>query len=161
VRQLRVLCPLVALAVVAAIGTHRLAAQEATPVAEGSEPLILIERNERTQSLDLGDAGVSAGDLLVWGPNPFYDAENATATGGSVAGECVTLNADGKQHCVQTLVFPDGSTLTGQGIQQGDGSPATYAITGGTGVYLGAVGRLITEPSADFSRFTYTIELGA
>jgi hypothetical protein len=154
------LCPLVALIVVA-VGAHRLAAQEASPVAGSGESLVLVERSERSQSLDLGDPGVSAGDLLVWGPNLFYDAANATATGGSSVGECITLNADGNQHCIQTLVFPDGSTLTAQGIQQGDGSPATYAITGGTGTYLGATGRMITDPSADFSLFTYTIEVGA
>ena len=160
-RSLQICCPIVALVVVAAIEAHRLAAQEASPIAGADEPLILVERNERTESLDLGPAGVSAGDLLVWGPNPFYDAANATATGGSVAGECVTLNADGNQHCSQTLVFPDGSTLTAQGLQQGDGSPAIYAVTGGTGAYLGATGRLLTEPSDDFALFTYTIELGA
>jgi hypothetical protein len=150
---------LVVVVVVGAAGAPRLAAQEASPSAGPGEPLVLVERNERTESLDLGAAGVSAGDLLVWGPNPFYDGANASPTDGSVAGACITLNDDGNQHCTQTLVFPDGSTLTAQGIQQGDGSPATYAITGGTGVYLDATGRIITEPSADFSLFIYAIEL--
>lgn len=59
-------------------------AQEATPAASsgyGSTTMVLIEHNERETKLDLGEPGPSAGDLLVWGPNPLYDEANASDTG--------------------------------------------------------------------------------
>jgi hypothetical protein len=133
-------------------------AQEATPIPDGAT-LVLVEHNERTESIDQGQPGVSAGDILVWGPNPFYDAADESPTDVSVSGTCITLTTDGDQHCTETLVFADGSMLTAQGTQR-PGSPSSFVVTGGTGRYLGATGTVGFEPSEDLTSFTYTIEFG-
>ena len=155
-RHFYLMLSLAVLLVVTGAGVSRLSAQEASPVVDADE-LILVERNELTETVDLGDPGVSAGDILVWGPNPLYGAANETDTGATMAGECITLTSDGIQHCSMTFTFPDGSLLTAQGIQL-EGAPSQVVITGGTGLYLGATGRLTSEPSADLEQYTHTIE---
>jgi len=135
-------------------------AQDATPVT-GDDPMVftLVERADNVTTLDLGDAGTSPGDLTVWGPDPLYDEANETDTGALTHGSCMSLNTAGDNHCTETVVFADGSTLEIQGIQLGSGEPSTTTIVGGSGVYLGAAGTLLVDPSDDFMTWTKTFEI--
>ncbi|MDQ3656397.1 MAG: hypothetical protein M3457_15145 [Chloroflexota bacterium] len=135
-------------------------AQEATPVT-GEDPMVftLVERADNVTAVDLGDAGTSPGDLTVWGPDPLYDEANETDTGALTHGSCMSLNTAGDNHCAETVVFADGSTLEIQGIQRGSGEPSTTTIVGGSGIYLGATGTLLVDPSNDFSLWTKTFEV--
>lgn len=157
-RNIRRILALVMLCVAMSLGAGQLAAQEATPVVE-PETLVLVERDENTELIDLGEPGASAGDILVFGPNPLYDAANETDTGATIVGTCIWLTADGHQQCTITFMFPDDSMVTAQGHQQ-EGAQSVMVITGGTGEYLNATGRLLSEPSDDGTIFTQTLEFG-
>lgn len=135
-------------------------AQEATPVIS-EDPMVftLVERADSVTTVDLGDAGTSPGDLTVWGPDPLYDEANETDTGALTHGSCMSLNTAGDNHCTETVVFADGSTLEIQGIQRGSGEPSTTTIVGGSGIYLGATGTLLVDPSDDFTTWTKTFEI--
>jgi hypothetical protein len=142
------------------VGVARAFAQDATPVTEGGPvTLTVVERNINETITDLGEPGTSAGDLIVWGPNPQYDAANAVDTGSVSQGSCQILNAAGDSHCVETIVFPDGSTLALQGVELGDGAQSMRTIVGGSGQYLGAVGTMVVEATADRALWTKTLEI--
>ncbi len=136
------------------------AAQQATPVS-GDDPMVftLVERADNVTIVDLGDDGMSPGDITVWGPDPLYDEANEEDTGALTHGSCMSLNTAGDNHCTETIVFSDGSTIAIQGIQTGSGEPSTTTIVGGSGVYLGATGTLLVDPSDDFTLWVKTFEL--
>jgi hypothetical protein len=148
------------LGLAALAGVARAFAQEATPVPDGGPmALTLVEHSESETITDLGEPGFSAGDALVWGPNPLFDAANAVDTGAVTQGSCLVLNASGDTHCIETIAFPDGSTLAIQGVQLGSLAPSTMTIVGGSGQYLHASGTLVVEASADRSLWTKTMEI--
>jgi hypothetical protein len=161
-RSSRIILTLV-LAVVVVLGVARAVAQDATPEPDGAPiTLVLVERSGVPGSetiTDIGDPGFSAGDTLVWGPNPLYDAGNADDTGAVTAGSCQILNTNGDGHCIETITFPDGSTIAVQGIQLGHGERSTTTIVGGSGQYLHASGTLIVEASEDRSLWTKSLEI--
>lgn len=135
-------------------------ASEATPViGENSTVFTLVERPEEETLLDLGESGASPGDLLVWGPNPLYDEANEVNTGVVTSGSCISLNAAGDNHCMETVLFADGSTLEVQGIQRGSGEPSRTTIVGGAGIYRGATGTLMVGLSDDLTTWTKTFEV--
>lgn len=135
-------------------------AQQATPVSgDNAMVFTLVERADNVTTLDLGEAGTSPGDLTVWGPDPLYDEANETDTGALTHGSCMALNTAGDNHCTETVVFADGSTLEIQGIQKGSGEPSVTTIVGGSGVYLGAAGTLLVDPSDDFATWTKTFDI--
>ena len=135
-------------------------AQEATPVtSQNAQVFTLVERADNVTILDLGDPGTSPGDLTVWGPDPLFDEANEVDTGALTHGSCMSLNTGGDNHCTETVLFADGSTLEIQGIQQGSGEPSTTTIVGGSGIYLGATGTLLVDPSDDFTTWTKTFEV--
>lgn len=148
------------LGIAALAGTIRTLAQDATPdAAGGPQTLILVEHSTSETITDLRDPGFSAGDLIVWGPNPLYDAANTTDTGAVTQGSCQVLNTAGDAHCIETIVFPDGSTLAIQGVQLAPNAPSTTTIVGGSGRYLHASGTLVVEASADRTLWTKTLEI--
>lgn len=133
------------------------AAQQATPVDEtGAEVFTLVERADFVTTIDVGDPGTSPGDLTVWGPDPLFDEANEVDTGALTHGSCTSLNTDGDNHCIETVLFPDGSTLEIQGIQRGSGEPSLTTIIGGSGIYRGSSGTLLVDPSDDFTLWTKT-----
>jgi hypothetical protein len=135
-------------------------AQMATPgVPDGAAALILIEHAALVTEIDLGEPGPSVGDVLVWGPNALYDADNATDTGATTQGACIAFNASSDCLTAETILFPDGSTLEFQGIERGAGAPSARTIVGGSGRYLGAAGIMTAVPSADLTLWTKTIEI--
>lgn len=150
---------LLAVSAVIGSGVHLsgVAAQEGTPA--GMQTMVLVERNEHQTTLDLGDPGSSVGDTVVWGPNPLYDESNTTNTGAVTAGTCVAFTADFACILVETITFPDGSTLQFQGEQPAATAPYQRTIVGGSGSYLGATGTAEVAPSADGTVWTRTIEV--
>lgn len=151
---------IIALMLAAAIGAARVVAQDATPVSDaGTSTFVLVEHAENVSIIDLGEAGTSPGDLTVWGPDPMFDEANEVDTGALTHGSCMALNADGDNHCTETIVFPNGSTLAIQGIQSGSGEPSLTTIVGGSGDYLGAMGTVLVDPSDDFTLWTKTFEI--
>ena len=143
---------------VTTIGVARAQSDSATP--EGKATLLtLVERADRVTTIDLDESGPSAGDMIVWGPDPLYDAANVTDTGATSQGTCVTFGTDGACLASETIVFSDGSTLEIQGIQAGGSAPSMRVIVGGSGAYLGATGTVTLIPSADLTTFTKTIEI--
>lgn len=141
----------------------RVAAQEGTPASgetsAGVHALVLVERNEHTTVLDLGEPGPGVGDMLVWGPNPLYDETNTTDTGAVTAGTCVAFTADFDCVLAETMTFPDGSTLQFQAAQPSDTPPYLRTIVGGSGAYLGAIGAAEAAPSDDRSIWRRTIDI--
>ena len=139
----------------------RVAAQGGTPAAgtapAGTHTIVLVEHVDQQTTLDLGEPGTSAGDLLYWGPNPLYDEANTTDTGAVTMGTCVVINAAFDCVLVETITFPDGSTLQFQGGQPSAVAPYLRTIVGGSGAYLGAIGSAEAVPSDDGKLWTRTI----
>ena len=134
-------------------------AQDATPIALGDADIVivLVEDAGQVTTIDQGDAGPSAGDLIIWGPNPLHD-ETDSDTDATTQGVCTAIHS-GDCLLIETIVFPDGSTLELQGVQPGTPMESTRSIVGGSGVYLGASGVVTVEPSADLSVWTKTFEI--
>jgi hypothetical protein len=149
--------------IVSGLGLSRVVAQEGTPAAgpapAGAQTMVLVERSEHATTLDLGEPGASVGDMLVWGPNPLYDEANTADTGAVTAGTCVAFTADFDCILVETITFPDGSTLQFQGAQPAANPPFLRTIVGGSGAYLGAIGVAEAAPSDDGTLWTRTIEV--
>jgi hypothetical protein len=149
------------LALVLSLGiAAQVSAHDATPIAVG-EPditLVLVERTDTIVDVDQGEPGPSAGDLSIWGPNPLYDEANETDTGATTQGICTAFSS-GDCMVVETIVFPDGSTLQLQGIESGGGQSSTRFIVAGSGQYFGAQGTMTVQPSEDRQRWTKTLEI--
>ena len=122
--------------------------------------MTLVERSEGATTVDVGAAGPSIGDAIVWGPAPLYDAANAVDTGATTQGACVLFQASGACIATESLAFPDGSTLEIQGVQAAGAQPSSRTIVGGSGRYLGATGTVTVGPSADLATWTKTFEFG-
>jgi hypothetical protein len=140
-------------------------AQDATPeaVIEPSAELMtftLVERGTNINRIDIGDTGDSAGDMIVWGPDPLYDETNTTDTGATTQGVCVLLDATGLCLATETILFPDGSTLEIQGIQAAGSDRSSRTIVGGSGTYRGATGTVTVAPTDDLTIWTKTFEVG-
>ena len=151
---------IIVLSLAAAVGAAQVVAQDATPITEtGTTTFVLVEHAENVSIIDLGEDGMSPGDLTVWGPDPLFDEANAVDTGALTHGSCLALNAEGDNHCTETIVFPNGSTLAIQGIQLGSGAPSSTTIVGGSGDFLGAMGTVLVDASDDYTLWTKTFEI--
>lgn len=163
--RIRYIVAIVAIALLAAGGIVGLArastgaTPQASPAASAPTTLILVERNLHTTSVKHNPSALAAGDMIVWGPNPFYDATNTTDTGATTQGVCVYLNAAGDCVVNETIVFPDGSTLETQGFAPSVGSTSTRTIVGGSGRYRGATGTETIQGVADHSIWTETFHI--
>lgn len=136
------------------------AAQEATPVAPAGsvQTFTLVERALNVTMVDVGDEGASAGDITVWGPDPLYDEANEVDTGALTQGSCLALSAT-MNHCTETVVFPNGSTLEIQGVQLGPDQTSVTTIVGGSGDWLGATGTVTVTSNSDGTLWTKTFEI--
>ena len=149
----------VVLALPVAFGVVRVLAHDATPTRADPTTFTLVERAEHVTTIDVGDSGPSPGDILVWGPDPLFDATNTTDTGATTQGTCLALHGAGGAHCTETLLFPDGATLEIQGVQPPGNGPSSRTVVGGSGRYLDAAGTAAIVPSDDLTTWTKTFSL--
>lgn len=167
IRWIRALALLVTL--VGMMGYGAVWAQDATPevpigtpeaVTASSAPveLELVDQSRNVNNVDFGNDGLTPGDLIVWGPDPLYNADDLQDTGSVTYGSCVMVNTDGDCMAQETFIFADGSTLEVQGLEFGATKPSVKTIVGGSGIFLGATGTLTDIPDANRTTWTKHIE---
>jgi hypothetical protein len=166
-RWVRTLALLAALVSTMGMGVAR--AQPATPDVPGATPeavtastatveLMLVDQSRNVNNVDFGNDGLTPGDLIVWGPDPLYNADDLQDTGSVTYGSCVMVNTDGDCMAQETFIFADGSTLEVQGLEFGATTPSVKTIVGGSGIFLGATGTLTDIPDANRTTWTKHIE---
>ena len=133
-----------------------LAAAFITLPAFAGEQIKLVERAIGETTVDLGAKGDSIGDLLVFS-NGVFDAANKTQLG-TDQGYCVRIVVGKSWECFWTVTLQGGQiTLEGPFKDEGD---SLFAVTGGTGKYVGAKGSMKLHPrDAKGSSFDFTYDL--
>jgi hypothetical protein len=128
--SLRLLC------IVPIIGAAGLAAR---PAAADPQELKVTEHNTTQVITDVGGPGDSAGDILTFGQNEVFDADDKNKVGFD-QGICFRIVPGKAWECVWTLALEKGQlTVEGPFYDKGD---SVLAITGGTGEYAGARGEM-------------------
>ncbi len=105
----------------------------ATRTVSSHRALELIAHHAPPDLVDLGEAGVTAGDQAVLSATLFWDYDDKQAIGTALV-HCTVIAAAGPRHCVGTLVLPEGQIAV-QGSYTEAGGPDELAVTGGTGRY--------------------------
>jgi hypothetical protein len=101
-------------------------------------------RSHPAQLIDLGDAGDSVGDLLVF-DQPLLDADMHTL--GNNSGTCIRTRPAHSFQCQWTLSLPEGSiTVAGREFDTGT---SLISIIGGTGQYSGITGEMESTNNND------------
>jgi hypothetical protein len=118
--------------------------------------LMVVERPVGETSVDLGHKGDSVGDMLVFA-NAVFDAANKTQVG-TDQGFCVRTLVGKSWECLWTLTLKDGQiTVEGPFMDAGD---SLFAVTGGTGKYVGAKGSMTLHPrDAQSTSYDFTYDL--
>jgi len=100
----------------------------------------------------------NVGDAILW------HSELQTSDGtvlGLGAGECVRLNVYGDFFCNFIIQLDQRGTISGSGIQRVEPLESTFPITGGTGEFEGASGKIRSLPVESRARFRYDIDIVA
>lgn len=116
--------------------------------AEESRSLHTIAdgRTGIAQAVDLGEPGDSPGDMFVF-DQPLLDKDKKEI--GTNSGFCVRTLPGKFNECQWTLTMTsDGSTITVAG-READKGASTIPILGGTGIYTGAQGVMVSTPNGD------------
>jgi len=111
--------------------------------AYAAEKLRLVEHEETNTTIhvDRNSSADAVGDVIVFA-NPVFDSGNLHQVG-VVQGSCVRVIVGASWECSFTLVMGhDRITLEGPYADEGD---SVFAITGGSGRFLSARGRMITH----------------
>jgi hypothetical protein len=106
------------------------------------------------ETIDLGNPGLSVGDIIVISDDLFQDEEKVGVHGGT----CTVVRVGALLfHCVVTFTLPDGQ-ITAQGLVTPDLAEEQVAVTGGTGAYTTAQGELtVLEEGEGQSRYTFEL----
>jgi hypothetical protein len=112
----------------------------------GGRTFTVVERATTDTVIDLGGAGDSIGDMLMFG-NDVYNAANTTKVGRD-EGVCFRTNPGLAWECTYTTILSSGS-ITVQGPFYDDLHDSWLAITGGTGKYANARGQLTLHARND------------
>lgn len=107
--------------------------------ADDDDALHVIEHATTDTIVDLGPAGPSRGDLIVFN-NALFNAKNQRQVG-SDSGSCVLTNPGKLYECSWTNFLPGGQIVV-QGPYYTSGADSLLAITGGTGKYKDAQGQM-------------------
>jgi Allene oxide cyclase len=125
------------LCIVPIIGTVALIA--IGPAAAEPQELKVTEHNTTQTITDIGASGDSAGDILTFGQNEVFDADDKNKVGFD-QGICYRIVPGKAWECIWTLALDKGQlTVEGPFYDKGD---SVLAITGGTGEYAGAQGEM-------------------
>jgi allene oxide cyclase-like protein len=129
------------------VGVLTSAPTAAAADGKGKRVLRIVATENQFQFLDLGTAGPSLGDELVFSERLTRRGRPVGVSGGVCTATQVEPPYDELTfHCVATLKLRRGQiTLQGLIEVQGedDPGPFTVAITGGTGRYSGAGGKAV------------------
>lgn len=118
--------------------------------AIAAESITLVERAVSDKVVNVGAKGDALGNLLVFA-NPVYDERNRAQVG-SDQGYCIRVIPGRSWECFWTLILKEGQiTTAGPFYDKGD---SVLTITGGTGKYAGAKGRLLLH-ARDAQSTTY------
>ncbi len=135
-------------------------AQDIDDTSSGTTSLVIIEQisPEQQTTIDLGDEGVSQGDITAF-TGSLIDVEGAES--GKSSGFCIVTDAEAKlSECVWTYHFAEGTiTVAGTEPDLGADTAIQMPIVGGTGDYMGARGVIHEQHNADQTVFTTTIEI--
>lgn len=136
-------------------GLSPLPALAQTTACERSE-FTLVERHLHDAIVDVGyPEQDSIGDLMIWA-NAVFDSENA-ATLGDVSGWCLRTSVGKMWECSFTLALADGRiSAAGTAL---DGEDSAFAVTGGTGAYLGAAGQVTIRARGQGGLYKYDFVL--
>jgi allene oxide cyclase len=141
-------------------GATGIASFVASSSAAAATTLTVIEHATTDHVTDVGKTGLGPGDLLTF-HNSIYDSTDTTVVG-SDQGSCIRItkfreNQSGSWECEWTTSLNNGadsitveSPFYDTGLGQG-------AITGGTGVYVGASGSLDLSCTETECTFKFTL----
>lgn len=125
--------------------------------AISAESLTLVERAVSDKVVEVGSAkGDALGNLLVFA-NPVYGAGNRIKVG-SDQGYCIRVVPGHSWECFWTLMLKGGQITTEGPFY--DKADSVLTITGGTGKYAGAKGKLLLharDPQGATYDFKYEI----
>jgi allene oxide cyclase len=130
--------------------------------ASGARKIHVIEHALTDTVQEFHPGKMSLGDVLGF-HNPVFDAANKRQVGID-NGQCTRTVATGKTEweCFWTTFLANGQ-ITVEGPYYDDGTDTTLAITGGTGIYVGANGSMLLHlrnPGAAISQFDFIFTLG-
>lgn len=122
--------------------------------AESTYTLVTIAdaRSQAAQVIDIGDAGDSQGDMLIF-DQPLLDADMQEI--GTNSGICIRTRPSHSFQCQWTLTFENG-TITVAG-REFDTGTSLISIIGGTGDYAGITGVMESTNNND-GTFTQTLQ---
>jgi len=124
--------------------------------AGAAQTLQLVEHPTGETPIDVAPKGDSIGDTVVL-VNPVFDAADRNQVG-TDQGYCVRTVVGKRYECFWTLIL-SGGQITTQGPVS-DSGDSLLAVTGGTGIYVGAKGTLrIHARDAKQSSYDFTYEL--
>lgn len=95
------------------------------------------------------------GDMIVW--NSALETEDGTQVGTN-AGFCIRLDASGNFMCDFIIDHEGHGQMTFSGVQVVEPGTSRVVITGGTGKYRGAEGRVLSTPVENRARFRFDID---
>jgi len=124
--------------------------------ARADETLVLVERLDNQTLTDVEPQGDSVGDNLTFS-NHLYD-QGGTAVVGRDNGLCVRTVRGAVWECFRTYTLAQGQ-ITVEGPYY-DNKDSTFAITGGTGIYLSAEGQMkmqVRDPARKEYTLTFSI----
>ena len=124
--------------------------------AFAAEQIKVVERPVGETTIDLAAKGDSVGDMLVFANNVF-DAANKVQVG-TDQGYCIRTAIGKSWECFWTLTLKTGQiTIEGPFMDTGD---SLFAVTGGTGKYVGAKGSMKLHPrDATPTGYDFTYDL--
>jgi len=135
-------------------------AQDIDEAGGGTTSLVIIEQisPEQQTTIDLGDEGVSQGDIIAF-TGSLSDEEGTDS--GKSSGFCIVTDVEENlSECVWTYHFAEGTiTVAGTEPDRGAATEIQMPIVGGTGDYAGARGVIHEQHNEDLTVFTTTIEL--
>ncbi|MEL6861955.1 MAG: hypothetical protein AAGL11_08960 [Pseudomonadota bacterium] len=95
------------------------------------------------------------GDQILW--NSDMQTEDGTAIG-TGSGHCTQLDSDQNYFCSFVINLTGRGIIAGQGVQLTEPLESTFAITGGTGEFVGITGQMTSTPVENRARFVYEID---